>query len=141
MTREWLLKFALPTLLIGILIAGGAYQAWHRAEDKITTISCPNPLQGCQFVLQHQPVQVDFIGPPSGLHPFTVHITTPGAKVIYAYFTMRDMEMGYNRYRLIQQAPQQWQAKVVLPVCVTGRHDWLLTLDIDGEKIAIPFSG
>ena len=141
MNREWLLKYALPTLLIAILIAGGVYQSWQRAEDKITTINCPDPLKGCQFQMHHQQISVNFVEPPSGLHPFTVRVSNAEAKVIYAYFTMRDMEMGYNRYRLTQQSPQHWQAKVVLPVCVTGRHDWLLTLDIDGEKVAIPFSG
>ena len=141
MKREWLLKYALPTLLIGILVAGGVYQTWYRAENKVTTIECSNPLQGCQFQLGQQAVHVSFIDPPSGLHPFTVRVTTANAKSVYAYFTMRDMEMGYNRYRLTQQQPQLWQARVVLPVCVTGRHDWLLTLDIDGKKVAIPFSG
>lgn len=141
MKREWLLKYALPALLIGTLIAGGVYQAWYRAENKVTTIECANPLQGCQFQLDRQSVHVSFIDPPSGLHPFTVRVTTAHAKSVYAYFTMRDMDMGYNRYRLTQQQPQLWQARVVLPVCVTGRHDWLLTLDIDDKKVAIPFSG
>lgn len=141
MKREWLLKYALPTLLIGILVAGGIYQTWYRAGNKVTAIACANPLQGCQFQLERQAVQVRFIDPPSGLHPFTVHVTTANAKNVYASFSMRDMEMGYNRYRLTQQTPQQWQARVVLPVCVTGRHDWLLTLDIDGKTVAIPFSG
>ena len=141
MKREWLLKYALPTLLIGILVTGGVYQGWRRTQDKVTTIHCPDPLQGCQFQLHQQPVRVNFINPPSGLHPFTVRVSAAQAKTVYAYFTMRDMEMGYNRYQLTQQTPGLWQASVVLPVCVTGRHDWLLTLDMDGAKVAIPFSG
>jgi hypothetical protein len=141
MKHKWLLKYALPAILIGVLFGGGAYQIWQRSQTQTVTVNCANPIQGCQFQLGQQQVHVNFIDTPSGLHPFTVRVNVADAKVIYAYFTMPDMEMGYNRYRLISSSPQLWQARVVLPVCVTGRRDWILTLDIDGKTFAIPFSG
>jgi hypothetical protein len=29
---------------------------------------------------------------------------------------------------------------VTLPACVSGQHDWLLYLDIDGSRYELPFS-
>lgn len=133
-------KYALLIALVSILIAGGVYQRWQRAGTQIPTVACTHPLQGCQFQLKQQSVQVSFINSPSGLHPFTLRVIMPHAQHIYATFAMRDMAMGNNRYRLLHVGGNLWQASVVLPVCVTGRHDWLLTLDIDGQKVTIPFS-
>jgi hypothetical protein len=141
MKHDWLLKYALPALLIGTAIAGGIYQTWQHQHNQVTRITCAAPMQGCAFQLDQQPVQVEFVEPPSGLHPFTLRVITPHAQEIHAHFTMQEMEMGYNQYQLISQSPQHWQARVVLPVCVTGRHDWILTLNIDGKQVEIPFSG
>ncbi len=141
MKRDWLLKYALPALLIGTAIAGAIYQAWQQQHNQVPRITCATPLQGCEFQLDKQPVRVEFVEPPSGLHPFTLRVITPKAREIRAHFTMQEMEMGYNQYRLVAQSPQHWQARVVLPVCVTGRHDWILTLNIDGKQVDIPFAG
>ena len=141
MKRDWLLKYALPILLISVAIAGGIYQTWQHQYQHAQRIICANPLQGCEFQLNQQSVKVVFLDPPSGLHPFTVRVTAGRAQDIHAHFTMQDMEMGYNKYRLLPLSSGQWQAKVVLPVCVTGRHDWILTLNIDGTQVDVPFSG
>ena len=50
-------------------------------------------------------------------------------------FQMRDMEMGMNRYRLEPAAVDMWGGRAMLPVCTSGRSDWLATLTIqDGER-------
>ena len=141
MKLGWLLKYALPITLISITIAGGVYQMWQHQYNHTQRITCANPLQSCDFELNQQAVKVVFLTPPSGLHPFIVRVNIAHAQSIHAHFTMQDMEMGYNKYRLLTLSPGYWQAKVVLPVCVTGRHDWILTLDIDGTQVEIPFSG
>ena len=46
--------------------------------------------------------------------------------------------MGENRYRLVFENGV-WKAKVLLPVCVQGRRDWLLLLDVDGQQYVVPF--
>lgn len=133
-------KFALLTVLIAAVITGVIYQIWPNSPEPITTSSCVNPLKSCQIELNQQPVQINFVDPPSGLQPFTLRVTTPKASRISATFSMRDMDMGSNRYILVHNAPATWQAKVMLPVCVSGRHDWLLTLEIDGNQVLMPFS-
>ena len=49
-------------------------------------------------------------------------------------FDMLDMQMGLNRY--IPQASedgQTWRGVAVLPVCVSGRKDWRVTLVLETD--------
>ena len=58
------------------------------------------------------------------------------------------MNMGVNRFSLrkaeIKNQKQKWQGKALLPVCVTGRADWLAELEVVTNQskyiIAIPLS-
>lgn len=43
-------------------------------------------------------------------------------------FRMVGMDMGMNRYRLIQHG-DVWSGKVTLPVCVASRTDWLAVVE------------
>jgi len=52
---------------------------------------------------------------------------------------LRGMEMGFNRYRLLPDGPGSWQAEVLLPACIQGRKDWLMTLEVDGRRYELPF--
>lgn len=50
-------------------------------------------------------------------------------------FQMRDMDMGLNRYRLEAADAGVWQGRATLPVCVSGRSDWIARLTIhDGAR-------
>jgi hypothetical protein len=76
---------------------------------------------------------------PSALQPFVLTVRAPEGKQVYAEFVMQGMEMGLNRYRLERQLNEEWQGRVTLPVCVSGRRDWLLILEVDGERYALAF--
>ena len=101
---------------------------------------CADLLQGCKIMLNGQAVIVKFSEPPSALKPFTITITSPGMQSVYADFKMEGMEMGPTRYRLTQAQESVWEAKVMLPVCVAGRRDWMLILEIDQRRVFIPFA-
>lgn len=64
--------------------------------------------------------------------------STPGLPptAIHASFGMAGMPMGLNRYRLEQQADKTWHATVTLPVCIQGKSEWtmLLELKAPGEQ-------
>lgn len=45
-------------------------------------------------------------------------------------FQMRGMDMGLNRYRLEPAADGAWQGRAMLPVCTTGRSDWIARVEI-----------
>lgn len=58
-------------------------------------------------------------------------------------FQMRDMDMGLNHYRLIADVDEVWRGQAMLPVCSSGRSDWLaqVTITTDGEtwQAVVPF--
>lgn len=67
------------------------------------------------------------------LKPFNVSILSNDKvdiEKIYVDFKMKDMNMGLNRFRLKNKGEQKWLGVVVLPVCITGRPDWIATVDI-----------
>jgi hypothetical protein len=139
--RRYLLGY---TALIGLILALIAIELYHvlpHNEDTPQSVSCPDPTLSCQFKVDNKPVELRFSAPPSGLHPFTLQLQVANAHEIYASFIMRSMDMGFNRYHLLPESAGHWQAHVLLPVCVTGRRDWILTLTIDGKQVEIPFRG
>jgi hypothetical protein len=44
------------------------------------------------------------------------------------YLEMKDMDMGINRFKLNPVEGGSWEADVMIPVCSTGRRDWLVSL-------------
>ncbi|MDP2024779.1 hypothetical protein [Sulfuriferula sp.] len=134
------LKCAALILFILALIGAELYHILKPDNTAPVMLTCPDPTQGCALTVNGQPAQLRFIGTPSGLRPFVLQLSAPAIKDSYASFTMRGMDMGFNRYRLLAVAPGVWQARIVLPVCVTGRRDWVLTLSIGGDNYEIPFA-
>jgi hypothetical protein len=67
------------------------------------------------------------------LTPFPVnveHRRGPEIDSMTVAFDMADMDMGSNRYRLIGSDGGAWHASVTLPVCMSGRSDWLADFEI-----------
>lgn len=99
---------------------------------------CADLTRGCRIDQASVEARVDRI--PSALQPFVLSVRAPEGKQLHAEFVMQGMEMGLNRYRLERQPNGEWQGRVTLPVCVSGRRDWLLILEMDGERHALAFS-
>ena len=59
--------------------------------------------------------------------------TAAKAKAVAVYFTMADMDMGFNRFDLSQQADGAWHGQAMLPVCSAGRRDWRATIKIASD--------
>lgn len=73
------------------------------------------------------------------LKPFNIHFwsennTNHNIESILLNFKMQDMDMGINRIRLkklnTQNGEITWSGKGLLPVCVTGRADWISEVEI-----------
>lgn len=41
---------------------------------------------------------------------------------------MIGMDMGINRFSFVEKKPRVWETKMMIPVCATGRRDWLASL-------------
>jgi hypothetical protein len=102
--------------------------------------ACADPVSGCRLEARGRALEVRFSSPPGSLRPFFLVVKAPGASRVSARFAMRDMDMGDNSYRLAPTGNGEWRAEVVLPVCVAGTSDWLLTLDVDGEEGVLAFT-
>jgi len=78
---------------------------------------------------------------PQALRPFTLHLHATGESIksVHVRFFMRGMGMGANRYQLIGDAAGDWRAAVTLPVCVSGRRDWVAEFDLRTERRRLQF--
>jgi hypothetical protein len=72
------------------------------------------------------------------LKPFSFQVRLEGpladtVQDVTVHFAMVGMDMGVNRFHLRRKADQRWQGKVILPLCTTGRSDWIATVEIETE--------
>ena len=134
-----LLGKLVPLVLIALV---GGVVWWNPAEKQpgeVQTLNCPDLRQGCTTLLDGRSVKVSVVGELKPLEAFQVRLEAPGAEKVEARFTMEGMDMGFNLYTLRAQTPGVFQARVTLPVCVTGRRDWIMHLDLDGNVLEVPF--
>ncbi|MDC7705963.1 hypothetical protein [Vogesella indigofera] len=135
--RQW--QFIALALLVfaalKVALISWYLQQRQPAAPTVTSVSCSTLQQGCPLpdgsVLR-------FVDGPRQRSPFTLTLSKQGGEAPTAEFSMRDMDMGFNRYRFVDGG-DHWQAKVTLPACVTGSPDWLLDLHQDGHIYRIPF--
>ncbi|NWG87512.1 MAG: hypothetical protein HXY26_08405 [Hydrogenophilaceae bacterium] len=127
-----------PWLVIGLIVV--LLAVWQlRTPEPARTVSCPNLQAGCALPLDGQTVTAGVEGELRVLKPFQLWVKAPGASKVQAHFTMAGMDMGFNLYTLRPDAQGVFRARIVLPVCVSGRRDWVMSLEIDGERIDLPF--
>lgn len=122
--------------LVGLVLLFGT----GREAAPPQRLACADLQAGCALDLDGQAATLGFVGQPKVLAPFEVWLRIEKAKVVQARFDMADMDMGFNLYTLRPDADGVFRARVTLPVCVSGRRDWVMTLDIDGRKVAVPFA-
>jgi len=124
-------------LLIGLLILVlWLPRLWLKEQP--VEVACPDIVAGCR--LPQAGLTVQFDRHPRPMQEFHVRVELPGTREVHASFSMRDMEMGLNRYRLLPDGQGSWHAAVILPACVQGRQDWLLVLEADGRRYELPFT-
>jgi len=102
--------------------------------------------QGCQAVAESVAVTVAFGAEPRGLQPFPIRIQIEGdqqADSVTVAFSMQAMDMGSNRYRLSADGPGGWSGDITLPICTSGRTDWVADVDfvVAGRRlqVQVPF--
>lgn len=115
---------------------------WKNQQPEIMVVSqniC-DVRQGC--VLPNG-AKIVFSQSFSAKSPFDIDIDNvpAGIKEVFISFSMKDMDMGFNRYKLIPQSQRHWQAKQIrLPICVQNRHNYLADIHIDQQTYQIGFS-
>ena len=124
----------LPLVLLIVL---GCVVKFYWAKHDLSALSvtpCDDVSQSCG----NEMFKVQFVEEPEVMKPLhlKLHMLSAEAiKNIHVDFAMQDMQMGLNRYRLIQvNQSADWQAEVILPICVQGRSDWKMLIEIDSGK-------
>ena len=115
-------------LLLAMLLLVGA--VWIGSQSNNTQpaqrIACADISKGCEI----DGIKLSFDHIPRVMQPFNLQMELQDASEVHASFAMQGMEMGLNRYRLLQKTGNLWGAKIILPVCVRGRSDWLMLLEV-----------
>lgn len=124
-------------LLVGLVVY--LNQARKPEGGPPVVMDCPDLAAGCSTRMHGQAVSVGVQGELKVLQPFQVWVRAADAHKVQATFTMEGMDMGFNLYTLHADKNGVFRGRVTLPVCVSGRRDWLMTLDIDGRLLAVPF--
>ncbi|OJW47292.1 MAG: hypothetical protein BGO60_00180 [Thiobacillus sp. 65-1059] len=127
-------------ILVVVLAAIAAAGYWLKRPAAAVAVSCADPLAGCAFDHRGTTARLRFSSQPAPLEAFELSVRAPGAGRISAELQMSGMDMGFNRYDLRPAPDGAFGATVTLPACVSGRRDWVLYLDIDGTRYALPFS-
>ncbi|MEO8418876.1 MAG: hypothetical protein ABI475_09145 [Methylophilaceae bacterium] len=130
-------------LFFGLLLLLGLF-GWYYfhvpSAGPARIVPCTDMVQGCG----NQQLQIHFDQSPQVMRPFNLRAKVASATEVHASFAMQGMEMGLNRYRLLQKPDGLWQAEVTLPVCIQGRSDWLLELEVKTpvgmQRYRLPFS-
>lgn len=98
-----------------------------RTESVAQKLVCTDIVSGCGNDL----FKLKFLNSPQVMKPIRLQLETVNARQVYASFAMERMEMGLNRYHLLKRPDLDlWFAEVTLPVCVQGRSDWVVELEI-----------
>jgi hypothetical protein len=128
---------------LGILLAVAMVVYLNQAREPVggppLEIACPDLTAGCSARLDGQTISVGVEGELKALQPFQLWVRAEAVRKVQASFTMEGMDMGFNLYTLHADKEGVFRGRVTLPVCVSGRRDWVMTLDIDGRRVAIPF--
>ena len=139
MKNKWL-AVGLPLLIVAIT----ALVLWRDAETLppvAVNLACPTLATGCAAQIGNRAITIGLADKPKALQPFQVWVKAPGANKVQASFTMVDMNMGFNLYTLRPDKDGVFRAQVTLPACVSGRREWVMTVDIDkANRFAVSFS-
>lgn len=133
-------RWGLPLIIALLLVIVALVRIRTQPSTEAQTIACADAVLGCAFKHRGQTVQLRFLQSPAPLQAFTMTLHAPGARQVKAEFHMQGMEMGFNRYNFTTDKTGGFTARVTLPVCLSGRRDWKLYLQIDAQSYEIPFS-
>lgn len=101
---------------------------------------------GCRATNESLTATVIFGTDVHGLQPFPLKVlfeTGNQVESVTVAFSMQGMDMGLNRYSLSGDSMSAWNAIVTLPICSTGRTDWIAEFDLLAAgrhyRLQVPF--
>jgi len=131
-------------ILMLIMILAGNY--FFKPVPEKTTIlvsGCDLSKDKCKVVLEKSEHEITIEGEVKALQKFTINIIDNDDMIEQASveLKMKAMDMGKNRFAFVKSGDHGWKTDVVIPVCTTGRRDWLFEFEIiqSGAKKRVIF--
>ena len=112
---------------------------WRQKQPEAQQQAC-EVTRGCTLP---SGVWVKFSDRIAAKEPFDIELRQVPAEVqeVHVSFSMKDMDMGFNRYRLKPEGNGVWAARTIrLPVCVSQRNDYLADINIGGQVVQTAFT-
>ncbi len=116
-------------------------------SEELTTTnkikSCLANGDWCESIINKQVIAILLPKEIPYLQPFPVKVkldsrSKESIKQLEIQFSMKKMKMGKNIFNLKQvEDSEYWTTKVVLPVCVSGRHDWIVNVVIKTNNLKL----
>lgn len=144
-------RWTLAGILALVALAAGGFMAARlqapappeAARTLAVAPDCDPAAGGCAAGGEDLRLQVRFDRTVTPLEPFTVRLEADSPlDDARLRFDMAGMDMGLNAYRM-RPAGGRWEATVMLPVCATGRRDWIVTVTVvrggTAFRAVIPF--
>ena len=135
-------------LVFGILLAACSEESTNQLPVTVLVIAQPCDVRvGCVAEVDDFSMALSMGPEMRALTPFPVNIEVQRGQSIASMtvaFGMQGMDMGLNRYGFIKNQASTWHANVTLPVCISGRSDWIADFEIlaDGKRyqFQVPFA-
>ena len=112
---------------------------WQQQQPQAKQAEC-QVTQGCTLP---NGVYVKFSDKLEIKQPFDIVLKNvpETTQEITVSFSMKDMDMGFNRFNIRRQNDGTWAAKQIrLPMCVENRYDYLADINIGGEVFQTAFT-
>lgn len=138
--KQKILIGVLLLLFAAVKIAALVWWKNQQPEAVAWNAAACNVHQGCPLP---NGAEVKFSDTVQAKAPFDVAVRHVPADVaeVFVSFSMKDMDMGFNRYKLVRQPDGTWLASQIrLPVCVQNRHDYLADIHIGGQVYQTAFT-
>lgn len=136
-------KILIACLLLMFAVVKVAALLWWKKQQpvvqRLAEAQC-NVSRGC--VLPNG-VKVKFSDEIQAKGPFDIVLQNvpEEAEEVFVSFSMSGMDMGFNRYKLVNQGGGIWKAEQVrLPVCVQNRYDYLADIHIGSQVFQTAFT-
>jgi len=99
----------------------------------------------CLFIYDNRKLRLNLSGTVRTMRPFKllaqVQNFNSNITAISASFTMKSMAMGFNKFKLTRKEisntdpeTETWLASILLPVCVSKRSDWEMSVRVETSK-------
>ena len=135
-------------LLVALVLWGDKLALWNeKAQVETVQVNCTTLIEGCSVIVKGQEIRLGLSTAPKPLAPFQIWVKTKNiatnkpadVRKAEVRFIMEGMDMGFNLYTLRADKEGTLRGTVTLPICVTGRRDWAMILDLNGTRIVVPF--